>query len=67
MAKIQLNGKKVFIKTNFSILDLLKKYKLTDKKIAIEYNGIIISKENYKKKYLKDNDKIEIVHFIGGG
>tara|TARA_X000000950_G_C13796786_1_gene611745 strand:+ start:86 stop:289 length:204 start_codon:yes stop_codon:yes gene_type:complete len=67
MAKIQLNGKKVFIKTNFSILDLLKKYKLSDKKIAIEYNGIIISKENYKKKYLKDNDKIEIVHFIGGG
>ena len=67
MAKIQLNGKKVFIKRNFSILDLLKKYKLSDKKIAIEYNGIIISKGNYKKKYLKDNDKIEIVHFIGGG
>ena len=67
IAKIQLNGKKVVIKTNYSISDLLKKYKLSDKKIAIEYNGVIISKTNLKKKYLKDNDKIEIVHFIGGG
>ena len=67
MAKIQLNGKKVVIKTKYSISDLLKKYKLTNKKVAIEYNGAIISKSNYKKKYLKNNDKIEIVHFIGGG
>ena len=42
MAKIQLNGKKVVIKTNTTLLDLLKKYKLTKKKVAVEYNGIII-------------------------
>ena len=67
MAKIQLNGKKVVVKSNYSLFDLLKKYKLTNKKVAIEHNGIIVSKVNYKKKNLKDNDKIEIVHFIGGG
>ena len=67
MAKIQLNGKKISIKSNFSIQDLLKKYKLINKKVAIEYNGSIIPKINYKKKYLKNGDKIEIVHFIGGG
>ena len=67
MAKIQLNGKKVVIGSNYSILDLLKKYKLLNKKIAIEHNGIIITKNKYKKKFLKNNDKIEIVHFIGGG
>ncbi len=67
MAKIQLNGKKVEIKSNLSILDLLKKYKLANKKVAIEHNGIIVQKVNYTKKYLKNNDKIEIVHFIGGG
>ena len=67
MAKIQLNGKKVVIKSNFSLFDLLKKYKLTNKKIAIEHNGAIISKTNYKKKNLKNDDRIEIVHFIGGG
>ena len=67
MAKIQLNGKKVVIKTNLSILDLLKKYKLNNKKVAIEHNGIIIPKIDYNKKFLKNNDKVEIVHFIGGG
>ena len=67
MAKIQLNGKKVLIKTNFSLMDLLKKYKLSNKKVAIEHNGTIIQKNNFKKKYLKNNDKVEIVHFIGGG
>ena len=67
MAKIQLNGKKVVIKTSFTIFDLLKKYKLTNKKVAIEHNGVIVPNGNYKKKYLKNNDKLEIVHFIGGG
>jgi len=46
---------------------LISKYKLNDKKVAIEHNGVIISKINYKKKCLKNNDKVEIVHFIGGG
>ena len=67
MAKIQLNGKKVDIESNYSLSDLLKKYKLANKKIAIELNGTIIPKNNYNKKYLKNNDKLEIVHFIGGG
>ena len=67
MAKIQLNGKKISIKSNFSIFDLIERYKLINKKIAVEYNGEIIPKTYYKKKILKNNDKIEIVHFIGGG
>ena len=67
MAKIQLNGKKVAIKSDYSLFDLLKKYNLINKKVAIEHNGEIIPKINLKKKNLKNNDKVEIVHFIGGG
>ena len=67
MAKIQLNGKKVIIGSNYSLFDLLKKYKLINKKVAIENNGVIIPKASFKKKNLKSNDKVEIVHFIGGG
>ena len=53
MAKIQLNGKKITIKSKSTIYDLLKKLKLNNKKVAIEFNGIIISKTNYKKKIFK--------------
>ena len=67
MAKIQLNGKNIPIKSKFTVYDLLKKFKLNNKKVAIEHNGFIIQKSNYKKKYLKDKDKLEVVHFIGGG
>lgn len=67
MAKIQLNGRKISVKQKLSVFDLLVRYKLDEKKIAIELNGKIINKKMYKKKMIKNNDKIEIVHFIGGG
>ena len=67
MAKIQLNGKRITLKTKVNIYDLLKKFKLNNKKVAIEHNGVIVPNSNYKKKFLKNNDKLEIVHFIGGG
>ena len=67
MTKIQINGRKIAVKQNFSILDVLKKYKLNRKKVAIELNGKILPQSKYNNKKLKNNDKIEIVQFIGGG
>ena len=60
MAKIQLNGKKISIKSNFSIQDLLKKYKLIKKKFPLENNEIIIPKINSKKKIIKADLIIEL-------
>ena len=67
MAKIQLNGRKVELSNKHSIVSLLKKYKINGKKIAVELNGKIINRNKYKLVYIKNKDKIEIVHFIGGG
>ena len=66
MAKIQLNGKKISLKNRTSIKQLLLKYKLLNKRVAIELNGKIIPSTKYKI-YLNDKDIMEIVHFIGGG
>ena len=49
MAKIQINGRKINIKQKINVSDLLKKYKLDKKKIALELNGEIIPKQMYKK------------------
>ena len=67
MAKIQLNGKNITIKKNISIIHLLKQYKLNERKIAIELNKKILSRQKYSKTILKNRDKIEVVYFIGGG
>ena len=67
MAKIQLNGKNIFLKKDMSLGHLLKSYKLNEKKVAVELNGQIVLRQNYRNKILNNKDKIEIVHFIGGG
>ena len=65
--KIKLNGKFSTINENLSLSTFLKKLKIPLKKVAIELNQEIIDKNNLKTIKLKNNDKIEIVHFIGGG
>jgi sulfur carrier protein len=67
MAKIQLNGRKLKLNSKCSIATLLKKYKIDIKKTAVELNGKIINRNKYNLVYIKNMDKVEIVHFIGGG
>ena len=65
--KIKLNGKVKSVKEDYKMQNLLNDFKIPLKKVAIELNLEIIDKKNLKKIKLKNNDKIEIVHFIGGG
>ena len=65
--KIKINGKFSIISENLSLSNFLKQLKIPLKKVAIELNQEIIDKNKTNKIKLKKNDKIEIVHFIGGG
>ena len=65
--KIKVNGKLSTIQDNVTLYSYLKKLKVPLKKVAIELNHEIVDKNLLKKIKLKKNDKIEIVHFIGGG
>jgi thiamine biosynthesis protein ThiS len=65
--EIKINGKVIKIKDNIKLSELLKNLKIPIKKVAIELNQEIIDKTILNKINLKKNDKIEIVHFIGGG
>ena len=65
--KIRVNGKVKSISKDYKMSDLVKNLKIPIKKVAIELNQEIIDKKNINKIYIKNNDKIEIVHFIGGG
>ena len=65
--KIKINGKVKEIPENYKVQNLVNKFKIPIKKVAIELNQEILDKKKLNKINLKNNDKIEIVHFIGGG
>ena len=65
--KIKINGKFSTISENLSLSIFLKQLKIPLKKVAIELNQEIIDKNKISRIKLKKNDKVEVVHFIGGG
>jgi thiamine biosynthesis protein ThiS len=65
--EIKVNGRFKNITENYKISDLVKDLKIPLKKVAIEHNQEIVDKKKISKIILKKDDKIEIVHFIGGG
>ena len=65
--KIKINGKKTSVDNDSNLLELINEIKIPIKKVAIEFNREIVDKKKIKKIKLRNNDVIEIVHFIGGG
>ena len=65
--KIVVNGRLLTVNTKFSLKNLIEKLKTPINKVAIELNNEIVDKKKLSKIFLKNKDKIEIVHFIGGG
>ena len=65
--KIKVNGKVKTVLNNSKLSDLLKNLNIPLNKVAIELNQEIIDKKRTSNIKLKKDDKIEIVHFIGGG
>ena len=65
--KIKLNGKLKTINNKSTLFNIVQKNKIPLTKVAIELNQEIVDKKKIKNIILKNHDKIEIVHFIGGG
>ena len=65
--KIVVNGKLLTVNIKFSLKNLIEKLKTPINKVAIELNEEIVDKKKLNKIFLKNKDKVEIVHFIGGG
>ena len=65
--KIKINGKVNTIDNKMKLSVFLRDNEIPLRKVAIELNREIVDKKKLNKIFLKMNDKIEIVHFIGGG
>ena len=67
VSKIQLNGHPYQISGGINLNELLKNLKIQKSKVAIEVNGEIVEKNKYSSLVLNKDDKVENVHYIGGG
>lgn len=65
--RILLNGESKEINRETNLIQLLKQFSLPLERIAIELNKEVVRKKDWESIKLKEADKIEIVHFVGGG
>ena len=65
-----VNGKEISLQTEMSVKTFLesKGYNLPSlPRVAVEKNGVIISRDFYASEMLSDSDVLEIVGYVGGG
>jgi sulfur carrier protein len=62
-----VNGQEIIIDENIDLYTFLEQKNYNLNRIAVELNGTIIPKNKFKEVFIFNNDKIEIVSFVGGG
>jgi len=50
-----------------TLQQFLDELKLQGDRVAVELNGDIVSRKHWSEAQLNDGDKLEVVHFVGGG
>lgn len=65
--KVTINGENKEISDDLNLIQLLEKLEFPTERIAIELNKDVVRKKDWESINVSDNDKIEIIHFVGGG
>lgn len=65
--QITLNGEARSIDSGLSVDGLLSELGLSRERIAVELNRRVVPRKDWDARILRDDDRVEIVHFVGGG
>ena len=65
--KVFVNGELREVDSEIALAELIKELDLPAARIAIELNREVVRRSEWGSTILKDEDRIEIVHFVGGG
>lgn len=65
--KIQINGEPREFPAGLTLAGLVEKLGMKTDRVAVELNLEIVPRASWEQTQLKDGDKLEIVHFVGGG
>ncbi|GHA89172.1 sulfur carrier protein ThiS [Cognatilysobacter bugurensis] len=64
---IVLNGEPRSLDPALTVLQLLQREGLADRRVAVEVNGDIVPRSRHAEHALATGDRVEIVHALGGG
>jgi sulfur carrier protein len=67
MIQIQVNGESQYVAANATVVALIAQLELAQERLAIELNLDILPRTKWHETVLREGDKLEIVHFVGGG
>ena len=65
--QIQVNGERHELRDESLLSDLLKELSLALERVAVELNHQVVRRNEWPNTNLKEGDRVEIVHFVGGG
>lgn len=65
--QIVLNSKEEIVEKTISLLDFLQTKGLNPETVIVEYNGTILKKDEWNSVILQNNDRLEVLKFVGGG
>lgn len=65
--EIFINGNRKLVQEDFTVYHLLVSLDLQVERMAVELNGEILPRQQWPEKLFNPGDRIEIVHFVGGG
>ena len=64
---VVINGEGRMVAAGLTVSELIAQLQLASQGVAIEYNLSILSQRLWPETRLQDGDRLEIVHFVGGG
>jgi thiamine biosynthesis protein ThiS len=64
---VTVNGESMHLEADLPLLGLLERLGKAPAHVAIEHNGEILDRAEMATTVLRENDRLEIVHFVGGG
>jgi sulfur carrier protein len=64
---IQLNGESFELPDGQTVEDLISRLDLAGRRVAVELNLVIVPRSQHGATALRDGDRVEVVHAIGGG
>ena len=65
--QIYLNGKPTQVSDGINMVNLVEQLRLSGQRLAVEVNEELVPRSSFPGQVLREGDRVEIIHAVGGG